>query len=904
MDPENNGTINTTGAEKEQKNAKPKSSIANKAGKVKKASSIVIKIVTKIPTLGTVGLIILIIILIIGLIGFFTSLPGTFIDSIKAFGKDLWSRIVDLAIGEGITTSVTEEDQIALAQKIEDMGYDIVGYGFADAEYEYDSEENAEDYDGVTNSKIVGITPLDKKRNYLQAYIAQNEAMYRLSSWSLVGWLRGIGQSGVNNVLAWLTGEAGDSDRIEGLNGKIYSEGMINVTVNDAPFSGGFGQQVSIDRDRKLLKIQSNRIGINNELSIGFGDTFYFDMTDWTSIYGKPIELFLSLHLATMMPDLTFDLAASDAFNTKVNIDLQEVQSTFKVIYRKEDGTELSQSDIEKVYLKVMCNMTDEQIARFEAAGRLEDAFLYIITHMDVLYPIDRVYATEGSTIIDRSEYELSEQRIAFDLGALEQSLLGQVYSTVEGVTIEEEVPTGSGAPGVGIPLPGGITTTSREDQTINQVLPIVDLNNLDEVAAAQATLDTTVLSGITVEQLEELKNLIKDGSEESTAYLPRIDSVIRHWYYKDITFEYGRAGTAKKKVQFTTEAEDDPLSEQNLNGASIILDTTYTSAQGVFYQLAEPEAEGPNDVIVALFTGGSGTTSWGDSYDFSGEYYRYDGTRLRAQLIANAKADEAGEEEYTFQGVQYRTQPVEDADMQVYKEPVSFVTTDEYGNESKQSALTAFSILENVHSVEAESIYRMLKELVIELGYFTREDFMKPLNQVLLWPVERVGSETEVGDENEDIVTRGITKKENEYGLFLENGVAVNQGDSIIAPGDAKVISVDGNTITIKFKTISDGNAEALKQKFGSDYFDVDRDIVLDMEMTFSGINPSVSVGDEVTAGSQIGTATDEDLHILLYDMNRTIVDDIETYMYPTYKGTRLGIFETETETETDTEE
>ena len=73
---------------------------------------------------------------------------------------------------------------------------------------------------------------------------------------------------------------------------------------------------------------------------------------------------------------------------------------------------------------------------------------------------------------------------------------------------------------------------------------------------------------------------------------------------------------------------------------------------------------------------------------------------------------------------------------------------------------------------------------------------------------------------------------------------------------------------------------------------------------MTFSGINPSVSVGDEVTAGSQIGTATDEDLHILLYDMNRTIVDDIETYMYPTYKGTRLGIFETETETETDTEE
>lgn len=116
------------------------------------------------------------------------SLPGTFIESIKEFGTTLWGSIVNFFTGEGVTTSVTEEDQIALAQKIEDMGYDVVGYGFADAEYEYDNDTAvAEDIDGVTNNKIIGISKIDSSRNYLQAYIAQSEAMYVLSSWNLLG---------------------------------------------------------------------------------------------------------------------------------------------------------------------------------------------------------------------------------------------------------------------------------------------------------------------------------------------------------------------------------------------------------------------------------------------------------------------------------------------------------------------------------------------------------------------------------------------------------------------------------------------------------------------------------------------------------------------------------------------
>src|SRR5699024_9259800 len=133
-----------------------------------------------------------------------------------------------------------------------------------------------------------------------------------------------------------------------------------------------------------------------------------------------------------------------------------------------------------------------------------------------------------------------------------------------------------------------------------------------------------------------------------------------------------------------------------------------------------------------------------------------------------------------------------------------------------------------------------------------------------------------------------GIYRDENQYGLFLENGTAVNTGDTIIAPGDATIVKVDGDAITLKFKSISDGQAEALQAKFGEDYSEVDRDIVLDMEMTIKGVNSSVSVGKEVTAGTQIGSETSDDMKIIMYNLDKSYVEDIETYMYPTYDGTR----------------
>lgn len=883
---DNEQNVNTTGSDKEQQQQQKQAKNQNtnpvqKAQKTEKNVKRIAKIkdlIVAVPAIGYALIGILIFLICWGIIGFFTTLPGTYIESIKEFGQKVWTGLIQYYNDNMVTATVTEEDQIALAQKLQDMGYDVVGYGFADASYELDNEENAGDIDGFTNGRITGISTLADNRNYLQAYIAQSESTYFLANWSVAGAIK----SGPAGWLDWLIG----TNFVDDSEIQAFSEGLINLTtlslnkekydpVEFRELQNRMGIQVNIDREKKIMKIISFRTGGNTP--------YYFDLSNWTSLYGKPLELFLSLHLGTMMPDLAYEFATSEAFNTKVNIALQEVQSTFKVIYRKEDSTEITQEDIERVYLSTICNMTETQINNFANAGKLDEAFEAILGSITDIRE-DYLNVQNGGTINEIGT-DVSTHK-GFNLTQVEESVLGQPYTRVQNITIRRYDNNNENQEN---------RVVEEKRDFFDRYIRVIDIDNESELNSIQSSLDSSVLSGITAEQLKDLGQLILDGMKEENVYLPRIESITKHWFYNTINYKYGTAGKAKKKIQYQTEDEESSLSDENLNGATIILDTTFTNASGVFYQLAEPEVTGPNEAIKTLFKGGTVTMD-GETYEFPGEYYRYDGTRRTALKIANAKAFDEGKSSYTFQNkvISEVHNPNEEGEWEIYKQPVTFATEDADGNKSYNDAFTAFAILENVHSLEADTVYRLFKELVIELNYFTREDFMKPLTQVLLWPVERVGSDTEAGDIEVDDATKGIYKETNQYGLFLDNGVAVNNGDTIIAPGDATVTSVNGDAITLKFKTISDGNAAALQEKFGTDYFDVDRDIVLDMEMTISGINASVSAGQSVSAGSTIGTATSDDIRIIMYNIDKSIVEDIETYMYPTYEGTSMGIFET----------
>ena len=209
MDDENN--VSTTGQDKQKRDEKSQANRKDVVGNAKKAKegvNIIKFIAANAGIIVPILIALLVIIGVLGTIAFLYYMPGLWVERVKEFGRNLWGDIEGFVTGDDITPKVSKEEQIELAQRIQDMGYDIVGYGFADVKYEYDdgiSDKDgqkilAEDIEGYTNGKIVGFNSAIDGRNYLQAYIAQSEAIYVPSIWSVMGFFNSVG-SNINNLI-------------------------------------------------------------------------------------------------------------------------------------------------------------------------------------------------------------------------------------------------------------------------------------------------------------------------------------------------------------------------------------------------------------------------------------------------------------------------------------------------------------------------------------------------------------------------------------------------------------------------------------------------------------------------------------------------------------------------------
>ncbi len=805
---EQNSTVNTANDEEQKRKEKQQEKEQKKP-----RFNIISFIVKHFAIIWKVALILFFILFVIGIIQLLITMPGFILGKIKEYSANFLSIAEGWLYGDNISAKISKEDEIEMAQYIQDMGYDVLGYGFGEVTYEEDSSETGKT--GLENSTITNLgrsflegmgdvlTGKTVTNDYIKAYMVQNEATYTLATWNLAG----VFESFVN----------GGSSR-------DYSKGMIHVTREGREISSGYldgyadvvinaikDSSVSVDRQRKLLRIRMG--GISGFLSQAY---YYFNMANWTSRYGKPLELFLALHLASMMPDLTYDLATAECFNTKVNIDLQKVDTTYTVSYKANNGEVVEQEEIEKIYLNarwgISTNYTGEDFEKF------------------VGYVMD--YSK-------KSTYNSSK---GIDLTYIEHQMNGEEAKEEDDDFEEVQSIDSNGNPQVdrnGDP----ITTRVKKTHTFS--------GPENAQSEWQPTIDASKLAGIKPKELQGFMNLIDEGKKTQIAYWPRITNVVNHWYYNEIIFKYGRAGKAYKRIKY---APDDTNNE--LYGVDgIVLNATLTSNSGVYYQLCEPEMIGPNQAIIDLFKGGSGTLD-GIAYDFEGEYYRYDGSRDTAKKILNAKSGSGG---YIFGG---KTYPKEE--VTVYKEPVSFYDQGEGEKNSYKNAYSAFAILERANSEEAEACYRNLKELLVYLDYFSVDDLKDPYYKVLIWFMP--------GNIDRD----NVIKDANKYGIVLKNSA----GQEIIAPGNGRIISVDGNSVTIKFTKLDSDKVASLNQRFADDFYSVDENCVLDLEMVISGITPSVSVGQYVTGGTSIGTASEDEVQVYMKNVDGSIIDDVTKYM------------------------
>ena len=820
-----NDVTNSTQSEQQAKEAAKKGQekakeATKKALKNKKVQKFIL---AHLPTLAMVVISIILVIAAVGIIASLIFMPGKVLGNILSFGRSIWSKFTGFWTGDSITASVTNEDVKNIAQYIQNMGYDISGYGFGDAVYTTDSETSG---NTAQKTKTISQVKAIEGKNYLKAYIAANEETYTTASYSVYGMFKDLGDTIGNTVEGIFKKNDSYNWNVGGIN--EYSTGLLNLNNSD-----GNALYAKISPTEKKMDIYSDAIQIL-WFKVRWGKVFSFDLSNWTAQYGRPTELFLALHISTMMPDLPYELATSDKFNTKVNINFENVTLTYDVDL-DSDGNDDTQSIIKSF---------------------LHNAF--------VAQKYDYVVQKDGTTkqihVNDEGAYEqfLSELENQQDNnGQVEEAETEFFKKMMKKVLDGESEDIDYGKSGYCLKLIGkddGDSSTSAAGKTMTQT------------------------------QLISLSELVYDGIIETQIKWPYIGSVTNHWYYNDISFMHGQTssghGAYRKAIGATKTIKYDPAyldsngketENTALKDFNIQLDTYMTSDDGIFYQVCEPEKSGPRADLLDLF---------------SEKYYKYDGNVATATKIAKAKALDAGKTTTDFgsdntnsgNAIQITQDDIDEYNnaKAAENDPTSLYTTDPMCKQNasfdddKSNALSAFSILENMHTEAADTVYRELKELSVSLGYFTKDTISENLKKVLVWIVDN--------DSADDTGRYTVEKDSNEYGIKIR-GISKN----LVAPGDATASYEDG-IYTLTFKKLSDETVKILTYRYNEDFKKIDTNEVINFKMQIKGIKGNCPTGD-VTRGQVIGQIdATEGIQIVMYKNDKSIIDNIEDYMNPDY--------------------
>lgn len=276
--------------------------------------------------LGIVLLIILIIIILIGVAGFFTTMPQFLWNKLKKLALDIWDGVQGYVIGMD-EALVNKDDIIGVAQYLYDMGYDLVGMGFAESVEIYGQKDANGNEIPVEGDHVKNeIKKVDAP--YLRAYLVAENRTYLINNYCFN--LKDFVNSFFDGSLwgegfdSWGTGLIDlESNLLEeiGMPVEAIRVGQWNV--------GELIKGVKVDRASNTLRIRR----FNPELAFwnSHFDYTYFSLAGWSGRYGKPFELMLTLHQATMAPDLVKEFAMNKDLDAKVHVKMNKTDFSGKV---------------------------------------------------------------------------------------------------------------------------------------------------------------------------------------------------------------------------------------------------------------------------------------------------------------------------------------------------------------------------------------------------------------------------------------------------------------------------------------------------------------------------------------------------------------------------------------------
>lgn len=314
-----------------------------------------------------VAIVILVILVVIGVAGFFLTMPQFLWNRLKQIALDIWNGFQGYIIGLD-EAMVSNEDIIYVGQYLYDMGYDLVGMGFAESviiagqpaiisdqgisiskaidpnEFDdlallmtYKDGDVYEPTDEIQKNQIVALDA-----PFLRSYLVAENRTYIVNNFSanLEGAIVSFfdGSFFGEGVDAWGTGLLDfDLGMLESLGISRFINSLGAGTI------GEIVNGIKVERESNQLRIRRfNFDWLNSHF-----DYTYFNLEGWTGRYGKPFELMLTLHVATMAPDLVKEFAMNKDLDAKVHIKLMNTTFNGHVYV---DGKSIEELEAEGTY--------------------------------------------------------------------------------------------------------------------------------------------------------------------------------------------------------------------------------------------------------------------------------------------------------------------------------------------------------------------------------------------------------------------------------------------------------------------------------------------------------------------------------------------------------------------------
>ena len=294
------------------------------------------------PAIIVIVVIAILIFLFIGIASFILMGPAGVTGQFVKFADNLFTKLTGFVIGQDVA-QVDKKDVIEIASYLDNMGYKLEGYGFAE-------KENIERDDKGE------ITDVDSP--YLVSYLAAENKTYMIANqnFNLRDYFKdtygSIALTGIGLAKTAISGEDGSwGSGMIVINRKLWDESPSN-------------ENVKVDRKKKTLEVKMKSDKKDSEEV-----TYQYNLDGWMGRYGKPIEFLLALHIGTMAPDFAYEVATGDNFDTKVYIKFKLVGTKVKLRYKGRYV--ISYTDEKGVYYEGWDKSVREYAAKVKS-GKIE----------------------------------------------------------------------------------------------------------------------------------------------------------------------------------------------------------------------------------------------------------------------------------------------------------------------------------------------------------------------------------------------------------------------------------------------------------------------------------------------------------------------------------------------------